>query len=110
MGFLDSFKAWFKTEAAEAGELGRQTKGRMEAELDRREAELNATPEQRLDQLQEKIADGDSLFEELQSKVDGREALADANADIAGIDAKKDDDVLDLESEEIIPPEPPPGQ
>lgn len=108
MGFLDSLKAWLKTEATEAQDLGRATKGRLEADLDRREADLNLTPEQRLDQLQDKISEGDSVFESLQDKIDGREALADAKADLADKPADADD-VLDLESEEVSPPEPPPS-
>ncbi len=111
MGFLDSFKSWLRTEAAEAQDLGRETKGRMEADLDRREAELNLTPEERLDKLQDEIADGDSLLDGLRDKIAGREALADATAEVSDLGAKADgaEDVLDLESEEIIPPEPPPG-
>ncbi len=107
MGFLDSLKAWLKTEASEAQDLGRKTKSRMEADLDRREADLNLSPEQRLEQLQGKISDGDSVFESLQDKIDGREALADATADLT--DAPQNaEDVMDLDSEEVIPPEPPP--
>lgn len=112
MGFLDSIKSWFTTEAAEAKDLGRTTKARMEADLDRREAELKASPAERMEQLQEQIADGDATFSALQDKIDGREALADATADIADMATKDGDgdrDVLDLESEEVIPPEPPPG-
>ncbi len=107
MGFLDSLKAWLKTEAAEAQDLGQATKSRLEADLDRREADLNLTPEQRLDQLQEKIAEGDSVFEGLQDKIDGREAHAEATADLAD-KPNQAEDVLDLESEEVVPPEPPP--
>ncbi|MGH1491960.1 MAG: hypothetical protein ACRBK7_21655 [Acidimicrobiales bacterium] len=113
MGFLDSFKSWLRTETAEAQDLGRQTKGRMEAELDRREGELNLTPEQRLDQLQDKIADGDSTLDSLREKIEGREALADATGEVADLGRSADgtplDNVLDLESEEVIPPEPPPS-
>ncbi|MGI9595556.1 MAG: hypothetical protein ACR2QK_05330 [Acidimicrobiales bacterium] len=110
MGFLDSVKSWFKAEAAEAEDLGRKTKSRLEADLDRREAALNATPEQRLEQIQEQISDGDAGFDDLQAKVEGRQALADADAELADIDkAARNEDVLDLESEEIIPPEPPPA-
>ena len=113
MGFLDSFKSWLRTETAEAQDLGRQTEGRMEAELDRREGELNLTPEQRLDQLQDKIADGDSTLDSLREKIEGREALADATGEVADLGRSADgsplDNVLDLESEEIVPPEPPPS-
>lgn len=109
MGFLDSLRAWFRTEAEEAKDAARQAKGRLEADLDRREAELRATPEERLEQLQRDIADGDTTFEDLQAKIDGRAAKADATADVADLDSTRDEDVLDLESEEVIPPEPPPG-
>ena len=109
MGFLDSLKAWLKTEAAEAQDLGQATKGRMEADLDRRERELNLSPEERLDALQDKIDDGDSVFANLQDKIDGREAHAEATADLADKPADEDDDILDLESTEVIPPEPPPA-
>ena len=120
MGFLDSVKAWMKTEAAEAQDLGHETKSKLEADTDRREADLNLTPQQRMEQLQDQIAEGDSTFEHLQDKIDGREALAGAKADMAEEAAAKDAaageakdqaaaDVLDLESEEVIPPEPPPA-
>lgn len=116
MGFLDSFKSWLRTEAAEAQDLGQQTKGRMEADLDRREAELNLTPEQRLDRLQDQIEDGDA-FDSLRDKIEGREALADASAEVADLGGDSANkamgdvvgDVMDLESEEIVPPEPPPA-
>ncbi len=107
MGFLDSLKSWLRSEGAEARQLGRETKGRLQAELDRREADLTATPEQRLERLQEQIAEGGSGFDDLQSKIDGRAAHAEATADLA--DRDPDESVLDLESEEIVPPEQPPA-
>lgn len=106
MGFLESVKSWFRSEAAEARQVGRSTKTRLERDLERREAELAATPEQRLEQLQGKIADGDATFEDIQGKIDGRGALADATTDVADIDRPAKDDVLDLDSEEIDPPDP----
>ena len=113
MGFLDSVKAWFKTEAAQARDIGQKTQSRMSADLDRREAELNATPQQRLEQLQDKMAGNDSSFDDIQSKIEGREILADATNEVADIDqpagpdSSNPEDLLDLESEEIIPPEQP---
>jgi hypothetical protein len=112
MGFLDSIKSWFRTEAAEARDLGQDTMGRMEADLNRREAELNLTPEERFDQLQQEISDGDSALDALRDKIEGREAVAEASADVADLDrqaVERAQDVLDLDSEEITPPEPPPG-
>lgn len=107
MGFLDSLKSWFKTEATEAQDLGRATKSRLESDLDRREADLNLTPEQRMEKLQDQIADGDASFGDLQDKIDGRGALADANADLADAEKTAAEDIMDLESEEIVPPENP---
>lgn len=110
MGFLDSVKAWFQNEAAEARDLGQETKGRLERELDRREADLARTPEERLEQLQSQIED-DSGFAAIQDRIENRGALADATSDVSDIDNKVRDaaaDVLDLESEEVIPPEQPP--
>lgn len=109
MGFLDSVKSWFKEEAAEAADLGQETKSRLERDLDRREADLNLTPEERLEQLQDQIADGDDSFAAIQDKIEGRGALADATSEVseqAKAAADAADDVLDLESEEITPPEP----
>lgn len=114
MGFLDSLKAWFRTEAAEAQDVGRGVKARMEADLDRREAELSASPQERFEQLQESMAANDGALDDLRAKIEGRGAMADASAEVADIDAAQRradggaDEVLDLESEEIIPPEPPP--
>lgn len=107
MGFLDSVKSWLRSEAAEAKDLGEKTKSRLETDLDRREAEMNLTPQERMERLQEQIEDGSS-FEAIQDKIEGREALADATADVTGLDQKArgvDDDIMDLDSEEIIPPD-----
>ncbi|MEM7276178.1 MAG: hypothetical protein AAF547_24100 [Actinomycetota bacterium] len=103
MGVLDSLKAWFRTEAAEARDLGRSTQSRLEADLDRREAELALTPEERLDQLQQQIED-DGGLDALRDKIEGRHLRADADAELADIDAEARaaaEDVLDLPSEEV---------
>lgn len=95
MGFLDSVKAWLKEESAEAADLGRSTSGKMSRELDRREAVQNASPSERMSQLQEDIANNDSSFEALQDKIEGKAALADAKADLAdaeSVDTQSVDD------------------
>lgn len=111
MGFLDSVRSWFRTEAAEAREVGQQARSRMEADLDRREAELNLTPAERMEQLQQQI-DDNSSFEAIQDRIEGLGATAEATADVADTDKAARDaanEVLDLPSEEVIPPEPPPS-
>ena len=89
MGFLDSLKAWFRSESEEAREIGRETKSRLEAELDRREAELGATPAEKLDMIQDRIAQDDP-FDELRDKIEGRGAGADATAEVADLDRPED--------------------
>lgn len=111
MGFLDSVKSWFRAEAAEAQDLGAKTKSRLEADLDRREADLELTPEQRMERLQAKIEDS-SGFDAIQDKIQGRDAMADASSEVADLDRAargEAEDVMDLDSEEINPPEPPPA-
>lgn len=110
MGMLDSLKAWFRTESAEAANLAQGTKGRLEADLDRREADLNLTPEERLEQIQQQI-DDDIGFDQLRDKIEGRHLKADATTEVAEAEAEarqSADDVLDLPSEEVDSPEPPP--
>ncbi|MEM7321924.1 MAG: hypothetical protein AAF531_02465 [Actinomycetota bacterium] len=111
MGFLDSVRSWFRAEAAEARDLGDRTKSRLEADLDRREAELNLTPEERMARIQEEIQD-DTGFAAIQDRIENRVAGADAAADVADVDGAARaaaEEALDLPSEEVIPPEPPPA-
>lgn len=108
MGFLDSLKSWLSSEAAEASDLGQQTKGRLETELDRREAELAASPIERMEQLQAQIEGGDDAFDSLRDKIEGRELKAEAVSELAemetdhlGHDAQAADiDVVEAQADE----------
>lgn len=71
MGFLDSIKAMFSE----------GTKS-LDEDLSRREAELSATPEERMEMLQDEIEDNDSAFEDLQSKIDRKGAVALAETEL----------------------------
>ena len=75
---LARVRAWLARESAEARDLGRDTRNRLETALARREAELNAAPADKLDMLQQEIADSGSAFDELRDKIEGRAARADA--------------------------------
>ena len=86
MGFLDSLKRWFRSESKEIGEIGREATGRLEADLERREAELGASPAEKLDMIQDRIAQDDAVFDELRDKIGGRGAGADAAAEVADLD------------------------
>ncbi|MEM9565931.1 MAG: hypothetical protein AAGA93_25135 [Actinomycetota bacterium] len=97
MGFLDSLKAWFRTESNEARDLLDTTKSRMEADLDRREAEAAATPAERMEQLQEQIADGGDAFDAIRDKIEGRGLRAQAVEEVADVDGAADHDIEDAE-------------
>ncbi len=97
MGILDSLKAWFRTETAEAKDLLGETKGRLESDLDRREAAAAASPAERIEQLQDEIASGDDGFDALRDKIEGRGLRAEAVEELATTDAAADDGIVDAE-------------
>ena len=102
MGFLDSVKAWLKTEVVEA----RRAKGDLETRLDddlaRREHQLNETPEQALERLQHEVADSESSFETISKKIDEVATKASAAGDLAKVGADQiEADEIEAESEEV---------
>ncbi len=76
MGFFNSVKKWFSSEATEVKESATAAKSRMDAAMDRREADLGATPTQKLEQIKSEISD--DPFAEVRTKIDGKQAHADA--------------------------------
>ncbi len=107
MGFLDSLKTWFRSESADAKDLLGDTKSRLETDLDRREADLAASPAERLERLQEQIAEDDS-FEALRDKVEGRGAKAEAVEELM-VTPDQDAEVVDAEIVDDAAPRPADG-
>ena len=107
MGFLDSLKKWFSSEAAEVKSSVSTAQSKLETEMDRREADLAATPEQRLETIQSEI--DDDPFAAIRNKIDGTQAHADAVDELDQLSEKAGDagsgDVLDAE---IVPDDPAP--
>ena len=107
MGFLDSLKTWLKTETSEFSDTKRDLEGRIDTGLNKRERQLNETPEEAMERLQQEIADGESSFRDIEDKIGHTQAKADAVADLADktTDVASGDveDILDLDSEEIDP-------
>ncbi len=68
--FLTSLKSWFASESAEAKKVKDDLEDRLDDDLTRREDELEATPEQRLDNIQEEIDSSDSAFDQIRAKID----------------------------------------
>ena len=95
MSFWERIKAIFQREAADVKEgLGKVGKS-LDAELARKERQLAATPEERIDMILEEQQAEDTRFEELKNKVLGTEAEAGAIAeveDVVGEEAPSDPD------------------
>ncbi len=85
MGFLDTVKAWLSQEASAAADAKQDLERRWSADLASKERELNASPAEKMEMLQGKIAANDSAFDDIRSSVEGRDALAHAVSDVEDI-------------------------
>jgi hypothetical protein len=63
-------KQAFSREVTDVRESVDELGQRLDADLTRREAELDATPEQKLDGILDEINDNDSVFDELRARTD----------------------------------------
>ena len=81
MGLLDAFTTWIRNEARDVKASLDRTEDRLDADLTRRERELNATPEERMEMIQAEAGSSDALAD-IQNKIDGAQAKAEANADL----------------------------
>lgn len=82
MGFLDSVKNLLKREAAEVSDVAKDATSGWESALDRKEREMNASPAEKLNMLQEEIEESNPL-DAVRSKIEHRAGHADAVAEIA---------------------------
>ncbi len=84
MSFWERIKAIFQREAADVKEGLSKVGQSLDAELARKERELAATPEERIDMILEEQQAEDARFEQLVDKVRGVDAEAEAVEEIAG--------------------------
>jgi gas vesicle protein len=70
MSLWESLRSWFRSEADSGRELADDLKADWSADLDRKEAELAASPKERIDQLQDQISDNSSAFDEIKTKIE----------------------------------------
>lgn len=84
MAFLDTIRRWLGREAREARETLSDAEQRLDAALTRRERELEATPEERLDMTQDEIAASDAEYEALKAKLEASSEVAEAGDAAAG--------------------------
>ncbi|NNF55635.1 MAG: hypothetical protein HKN03_14465 [Acidimicrobiales bacterium] len=97
MGFFDSVRSWFANEAAEVKESATSFKASLESEMDKREADLQATPEQRLETIQNEISD--DPFAEVRNRIEGKQAQAEARDEVA---ASERPDINDSEAAKAL--------
>ena len=81
MGFLDAVSGWFKREASDVKASVDALEDRLDADLTRKERELSATPEEKMELIQADNSADDALAA-IQDKIDGAQAHADATADL----------------------------
>ena len=74
MGFLDSLKAWLRTEKADLDESTAELERRLDDDLTRRERQLNESPAEAMERLQGEIADNDSSLDAIRDLLDSPEA------------------------------------
>lgn len=70
MSWFDRLRSVLRGEAAEVRESVEDLTRRADAELDRRERELQATPEERLDATRREIEEAGDPFAEVRAKLD----------------------------------------
>jgi ElaB/YqjD/DUF883 family membrane-anchored ribosome-binding protein len=71
MSAIDRLRSWLKRESADAKESWGDLRNRADAELSRKEAQLQETPEQRLERLQHDVRQNDEDFDELRRRIAG---------------------------------------
>lgn len=69
MSFWDRFTAIFKSEVADLKEGLSKAGDAVNAELDRKQAELDAEPHERVEMLLEEAKESEARFDELEQKV-----------------------------------------
>ena len=72
MSWWEKVTKFLKGEAAEARDLGKDLEEKISADLDRREREMNATPEERLDMAVEDAEQVDAAFDEVARRIEER--------------------------------------
>jgi hypothetical protein len=77
MRFTERVLAWLRRERADASDLVRDTQRRLDDDLTRRERELAATPEERLELLQDQIDENDAELQAIRDRLE-RERGGDA--------------------------------
>ena len=82
MTVWESLKAFVRRESSDVREGFEDLKDRFDAELTKREAELEATPSERLDMIRDDIERDDSVFDRIEDKIDARLGGSEAEEEV----------------------------
>jgi hypothetical protein len=100
MGLWETVRAWFKTETADLGDAAKDLEGRVDADLSRRERQLNETPEQAIARIQAEADSGDedsfaAVSEKIEAAAARAAAAAEAEAEAHNLPTEIDPEFLD---------------
>ena len=84
MSLWDTVKSFFAREAADVKEGLDGLKDKLDAELTKREREMEATPSERIEMIEGDMAETESVFDRIEADIDGRSASADADEEVSG--------------------------
>lgn len=93
----ESIRSFLRREAADIKDGVDSLREKLDAELTRRERELEATPSERIEMLQSEIDKTDDVFDRLDAEIDARMRASDEGADPADAapDGSDDDPASD---------------
>lgn len=86
MSTWERIKSWFRSESEAAREWSADLQRDLSADLDRKEADLRATPAEKLENLQEQISGNTDAIDEIRGKI------AAAGVDPESEEASSEDD------------------
>ncbi len=72
MSFWDKVKSFLASEAKDVKEGIDALRDKLDAELTKRERELEASPSERIDMLEEEMDATDSVFDRIEADIDAR--------------------------------------
>lgn len=81
----DSVRAFFKREAADVREGLDLLRQKLDAQMTRREAELEATPAERVDMIREDIESSGSVLDDIEAKIDERLETAKGESEVSDL-------------------------
>jgi hypothetical protein len=84
MTLWDTLKSFFAREASDVKEGLDGLRDKLDAELTKREREMEASPSERIEMLEGEMGETESVLDRIEAEIDGRESSAEAAEEIRG--------------------------